>query len=316
MATVTCEVSGACTTKSAVSSRFPRALCRTRTGDPFLTINARAAAARCLLCESPCKPRGLALTVPARRHLVLRSTASSALPSDAASCPRRLPFMSRAIRSPERNGESKPRREAPLSLTAQPLEGQRRRVKRESSGQRDQLHRPRRHLRGAHEEESWASPLAAERARSRQGGRADHAARGAAARERPTRSCSSSTGGSAASCTGARGTSSSPRRPTGANLSLRILHAMRRYAAARRGRAPAATAAGSSPDGLTCQQIPESVQPSRAQRDTRPCARPAAPPAGASACARAGTSSRERRTGPAPSLCTCGRRPRPRERTR
>jgi hypothetical protein len=40
--------------------RFPnahvlRALCRTRIGDPFLTINARGAAACCRLCEKRCK---------------------------------------------------------------------------------------------------------------------------------------------------------------------------------------------------------------------------------------------------------------------
>ena len=31
--------------------RFLEALCRTQTGDPFLTINARAAAAQCLLFD-------------------------------------------------------------------------------------------------------------------------------------------------------------------------------------------------------------------------------------------------------------------------
>jgi hypothetical protein len=45
----------------------------------------------------PCKPQLLAPTVPARRQVVLRSTASSALPCDAASCSRGLPSMTARI---------------------------------------------------------------------------------------------------------------------------------------------------------------------------------------------------------------------------
>ena len=60
------------------------ALCRTRTGDPFLTINARTAAARCRLCEMPCNRSVSAAAVPTRRYPASRFSASAALPCRAS----------------------------------------------------------------------------------------------------------------------------------------------------------------------------------------------------------------------------------------
>jgi hypothetical protein len=64
--------------------RFPnahvlRALCRTRIGDPFLTINARGAAACCRLCRKRCK------------HAV------SGVPIDVAAEPCRRPVLPRCF---------------------------------------------------------------------------------------------------------------------------------------------------------------------------------------------------------------------------
>jgi hypothetical protein len=76
--------SGARATKSTVCGGFLRALCRTRTGDPFLTINARAASACHRLCGNALQRGVFAGDAPSRCCPPPRSSASTALPHRAS----------------------------------------------------------------------------------------------------------------------------------------------------------------------------------------------------------------------------------------
>jgi hypothetical protein len=71
-----------------------RTLCRTRTGDPFLTINARRVACCCALCQIPCKsafrpgrPRSLLPGVAVQRFLGASMACSSSALAWLAAAP-------------------------------------------------------------------------------------------------------------------------------------------------------------------------------------------------------------------------------------